>query len=71
MKLLQKLKSWLFGPPVAEVFDADDLMMQLVVSRAFATGNIVIANRRDDGGVEVEEIPLSDNLLSEDQHEGS
>ncbi len=63
MNLLRKIKSWIFGPaPDGDV----DHIMQLVVSRAFQTGNIVIANRRYDGSVEVEEIQRCDELLKDE-----
>jgi len=37
----------------------DDDVMEAVVLRALQTGKVVIANRRPDGTVEVEEIPPS------------
>lgn len=39
--------------------DETDEVMQMVVERTMATGNVVVANRREDGTIEIEEIKNS------------
>lgn len=65
MRLLSKIRSWFRREP--RPVSGDDLIMQHVLSRCFETGNVIIANRRDDGTVEIEEIPVDDDSKSKDQ----
>ena len=58
-KIINRFLKWWRGPEktIEQINDEiEDKIMQEVLSRAFTSGNIIIANRRDDGTVEIEEI---------------